>query len=202
MHKNPLFAFGAVSMLSLLTLFAGYQSITGLLVEESLETYELGTEVLKHAPRLYPSFSSIQLAMPGYDPATLPPRELLTPEFINFQVDSIAIYPQTGLYYLPIDKNRIHTYSGTTGYYAKDPRTYVQGYLCAYAHKVMGAPLHCEQALLSYHDGMLTFANGYPEDEYIGRQAVGTDWAALWILANPEYGILASSPVAHLRFFG
>jgi hypothetical protein len=53
---------------------------------------------------------------------------------------------------------------------------------------------------LAYADGSVVFAQGYDIDEFIGGQAQGTDFAALFIVANREYGILGASPVAYLRW--
>jgi len=200
-HKRELFVLGIVSMASLLFLFTiGNAAITGSLVEESLEVYEMGTEILKNAPQNYPRLPYVPLAAPGYDPAELPPRDYLVPQVLSFAVDRIAIPEYNYDTFLPLKKDRIHTYSGRAGYYAEDPTPFLQGYLCAYAYEIQGAPLRCERVDLAYQDGVVSFARGYDEDEYIGHQAAGLDFAALFLLTNPEYGILAASPLAYLRW--
>jgi hypothetical protein len=199
-HKRELFVLGIVSMTSLLFLFAiGQSVITGSLVDESYEVYEMGTDVLKNAPQNYPRLPYIPLAAPGYDPAELPPRDYLVPQALSFAVDRIAIQESNYNAFLPLKEDRIHTYSGRAGYYAEDPLPFIQGYLCAYAYKIQGAPLRCERVDLAYQDEVVSFARGYDGDEYIGHQAAGIDFAALFLLTNPEYGILAASPVAYLR---
>lgn len=201
MDKWEVLVLGVVSIVALLfMLVAGYRSITGSLIQEYEEVYELGTEILKHAPQHYPRFSYIPLAAPGYDPAELPDKDYLTPETVGFQVNRIPISFPNYNFPIGLKRDRIHTYSGSAGHYEEDPRPFLQGFLCAYAYKVLGAPLRCERVPLGYADGKVTFARGYAPDEYIAYQAAGTDFAALFVLANPEYGILAASNVAYLKW--
>jgi len=199
MHKE-LFVLGIISILAVGVLFIG-SGITGLLIE-SEEVYELGTQIFKHAPQSYPRLSYVPLAGQAstYDPAELPSQEYLAPETISFAVNRIPLIGPNFNYPFSLKKDRIHTYSGSAGYYEQDPGQFIEGYLCSYAYKIQGAPLRCEQVPLAFADGELTFAQGYPPDEYIAHQATGTDFAAVFILTNPDYGILASSPVAYLRW--
>jgi hypothetical protein len=197
---DKMFFFGMVSVLALGTMLIGYQGITGALIDESWETYELGSGIFTQAPQHYPRFDYVRLAEPGYDPESLPSQEALTPEAIVLSVNKIPILQTNYNYALSLERDDIHTFSGTAGSYVNDPTEFLQGYLCAYAYKVMGAPLRCERVKLGFQDGTVTFARGYAPDEYIAYQAVGTDFAAVFVLANAEYGILAASPPAYLKY--
>lgn len=201
MHKQELFVLGIVSFAALLFMFAfADQAYTGMLVDDAFETFDVGSAVLTHAPQNYPRLPSIRLATPGYDPSELPEREALLPETLTFSVNRIPITTPNYYESRSLRDDRMHTYSAEMGFYAEDVTPFLQGYLCSYAYKVMGAPLRCERVELGYQDGVVGFARGYPEDEYIGNQATGTDFAAVFVLANPEYGILATSPVAYLHW--
>ncbi len=197
MDRWELWALGIVSILALLVLLFGSRSLTGALVDESTEVFEVGTEIFKSAPQHYPRFSYVPL---GTTAGPQPPKESLVPETISLQVDRIPIPEYNYYHFISLRRDRLHTFSGDAGYYASDPRKHVQGQLCAYAYKINGAPLRCERVPLNYADGRVVFARGYAEDEYIGYQAAGTDFAAVFLLTNPEYGILASSPVAFLHW--
>lgn len=195
------FVLGIVSILALLLmLVVGYRSITGALIQEYEESYELGTQILKHAPQHYPRFAYLPLKASNYSAEELPPKDYLTPELITLQVNRVPIPERMLNYFISLQKDRIHTFSGSAGYYEEDPTRFLQGHLCSYAYKITGAPLRCERVLLAYDDGTVTFARGYAPDEYIAYQAAGTDFGALFVLTNPEYGILAASPIAYLRY--
>ena len=203
MHKNEIFVLGIVSVLVLgAMLVVGEHMLTGLVIDEYAETFEMGTSILKHAPQHYPRLPYFPLSKPSYDPAELPSRDSLTPAFVRLQVDRIEV-PEPNYYnFHSLRRDRLHTYSGSAGYYEQDPLPFLQGYLCSYAYKVPGAPLRCERVQLAYGDGSVVFATGYDTDEFIGGQAQGTDFAAVFIVANPEYGILGASPIAYLRWSG
>jgi hypothetical protein len=135
-----------------------------------------------------------------YDKDQLPPREALVPKALGFLVDRISI-PENNMYnFISLDKDKIHTFSGIAGYYDKDPTLFIQAQLCTYAYKMPGSPLFCEPAPLTYSNNKITFVNGYKPNYYIAGQAAGTDFAALFVLANPDYGVLAASPIAYLRW--
>jgi hypothetical protein len=196
MHKELLIV-GVVSMLGLLLLFVGHHSITGALIDESYEVYEIGTETLKNAPQHYPRFAYLPLGKPS---GLSPPKAYLTPAFLSLQVDRIPIAEPNYIAFIPLKKDRIHTFSGSAGYYREDPRPHLTGHLCSYAYKIMGAPLRCEQVLFGYIDDKITWAVGKAPGEYVGYQAAGTDFAIVFLLTNPEYGIIASGPIAYLRW--
>ncbi len=199
MDKIEIFILGIVSIVALvLMLFMGYRSITGAYIG-TYEPYNMGL-TFKTASINYPSLESIRINQMDYYPENLPPRAALAPELIGFQVDRIAI-PEMNFYnFISLKKEKIHTFSGIAGYYEQDPTKYVGGYLCTYAYKVPEAPLSCEQVPLSYTNNKISFARGYAPDYYIAGQASGTDFGAVFVLANPDYGVLAASPVAYLRW--
>ena len=200
MDKIEVWILGIVSILSmLLLLFFGLRSITGSVVEE-YEPFDVGAAARTSLPQAPVRIPPCPLAQPGYAPSELPPQEHLTPETIEFSVDRIPIQWTGQDQSISLDKERIHTYSGSAGYYAEDPRRYLQGFLCTYAYKVKNPPPYCERVALGYNDGVLSFARGYPTDEYIANQAAGIDFAAFFMLVNPDYGIIASSPIAYLRW--
>ncbi len=200
MDKWEIILLGIVSIAALIfMIMTGYNSITGKYVED-YEFFDVGSGVLKMAPRNYPPLPAIMLSRANNTLAPQPPKQTLIPQFTEFSVNRIQIPEISYYHYLTLDSDRIHTYSGRAGYYAHNPTPYLQAYLCSYAYKIQGAPLACEQVELAYRDGIVSFARGYTPDRYIAAQAVGTDFGALYILANPEYGIIAASPIAYLRW--
>lgn len=200
-HKQELFVLGIVSFAALLFMFAfADQALTGLAMVEYFELFELGDTITPQVPNEQPRLPVLRLTAPQYNPALLPDREALTPQTLTFSVNRIPITTPNYYESLSLRDDRMHTYSASMGFYEEDVTPFLQGQLCAYAYKQMGAPLRCEPVELGYHDGVIGFARGYPEDEYIGNQAAGTDFAAFFVLANPQYGILATSPVAYLRW--
>jgi hypothetical protein len=200
MDKIEMIILGIVSILALiLMLVVGYRSITGAAIYGTYEPYNMGL-LFETASSDYPALQSIHINSMDYYPSELPPRTTLVPQLLGFQVDRIVI-PESNFYnYISLQRSRIHTFSGVAGYYVKDPTKFVAGYLCTYAYKIPAAPLNCEQVPLSYSENKVTFARGYAPDYYIANQAAGTDFGALFVLANPDYGILAASPVAYLRW--
>jgi hypothetical protein len=137
---DKMFLFGIISVLALGTMLVGYHGITGALVEESWEIYRADTGVFTSAPRHFPRFDYLRLSEPGYDPARLPSQEALTPDAIVLSVNRIPIFQTNYQYAFSLERDNIHTFSGTAGKYANDPTEFLQGYLCAYAYKVLGAP--------------------------------------------------------------
>jgi hypothetical protein len=201
MHKNEVFVMGIVSILVLgAMLIVGEHMLTGLVIDEYGETFEMGTQLFKHAPQQYPRLSYSPLSIPAYDPAELPSKAALTPDTMMFHVDRILVPEMNYQYAISLRRDRLHTYSGSAGFFAEDPTPFLDGYLCSYAYEIMGAPLRCERVPLSYADGSVRFVRGYDTDEFIGGQAQGTDFAAVFLVANREYGILAASPTAFLRW--
>ncbi|MEM2915907.1 MAG: hypothetical protein QXT19_00910 [Candidatus Woesearchaeota archaeon] len=200
MDKWEIILLGIVSIAALIfMILTGYNSMTGRHVS-NYEYFDVGSDVLKMAPRNYPPLPPSLFSKANTTLTPQPPKELLTPQFVEFSVNRIPIPEITHYNYLTLYRNDIHTYSGRAGYYALDPTPYLQAYLCSYAYKIQGAPLACEQVELAYKGGIVSFARGYTPDRYIAARAVGTDFAALYVLASPEYGILAISPIAYLRW--
>ena len=200
MSKIAVFALGVVSMVALLFIFiAGDRAITGADVSE-YEHFDIWPTVLPQSDYPSPSFQWPLPLTPGPLPGMLPSKEALLPQVLLFSVDRIPVSGYTANA-IPQDKGSIHTYSALFGYYDEDPTPFLQGYLCSYAYKVMRAPLRCERVQLLYSaDGTVSFARGYAPGEYIAYQAAGTDFAAVFVLTNLQYGVLAVSPVAYLRF--
>jgi len=200
MHKQELFVLGVISMASLLLIFAvGHRALTGMLVN-SYEPFDVQPTLLPVPPYQYPSFIWPSTLSPLANMQGFPTKEMLKPSLLVFFVDQIPI-PGTNFNFVPLQDSRIHTYSGIVGYYDEDPTDSIQGYLCSFAYKVINAPLRCERVPLAYNaDGTVSFARGYAPGEYIAYQAMGTDFGAVFVVANPQYGILASSPIALLRW--
>lgn len=200
MHKPAILILGIVSIFALpIMLVIAQQSITGSSVVPPYNFFLL-PDLYTGTPKHYPPLETLQLAPAEYDYATLPAVADLRPAWLSFEVNRIQITEPNYYYKFTLKKDRLHTYSGSAGYYEEDPREYVQGYLCAYAYKIIGAPLQCEQVRLEYINNRIGFARGYAPDEYIGYQAVGIEFGAVFILANPHYGVLEMSPVALLRW--
>lgn len=199
MDKLEVLILGIVSIIAILLMLFGYRSITGSVVDgyEPFDVSQGARTLLPQAPVRIPA---CPLAAPGYAPSELPPQDYITPGMLEFAVDRIPIAWTTPYQSISLDKERIHTFSGSAGYYSEDPRQYVQGFLCTYAYKVKNPPPYCEHVTLGYTDGTISFARGYPPGEYIANQAAGIDFAAFFMLVNPDYGILASSPIAYLRW--
>lgn len=203
MVKSAVFALGIVSMLALLFIFiAGDRAITGADVSE-YEHFDIQPTLIANQPQYQsPSFmwpSSLSPLNPP--PGLFPKKESLMPDMLLFFVDRIPIPEYTYGNVIPQDRASIHTYSAVLGYYDEDPTPLLQGYLCSYAYKFVNAPMRCERVPLSYSaDGTVSFARGYAPGEFIAYQAAGTDFGALFVLANAHYGVLAVSPVAYLRY--
>jgi hypothetical protein len=198
MDKIEIILLGIVSIAALIFMFYYSNSITGDVVV--YEPFNMGLTFGSVQATEYPSLNSIRIAPMDYDPEQLPVRALLTPQLLGFQVDRITI-PEMNFYnFISLKKERIHTFSGIAGYYAVDPTNYIQAQLCTFAYKVPGAPLYCEIVPLDFSKNKVTFAKGYAPDEYIAGQAAGTDFGALFVLANPDYGVLSASPVAYIRW--
>ncbi|MEM4239919.1 MAG: hypothetical protein QXM31_00020 [Candidatus Woesearchaeota archaeon] len=200
MNKWELVLFGIVAIGALaLMLCVSYKSITGAAVGD-YELFNVGSDVFRVAPKNMPPLPQLPFHKANYTMDQLPPAEILAPQEVFFMVDRIAV-PEVSYYsHMTLKKGSIHTYSGIAGYYYFDPTPYMSAYLCTYAYKITGAPLSCEEVPLAFRNGAVSFARGYAPDHYIAGQAAGTDFAALYVLANPEYGILAASPVAYLRW--
>jgi hypothetical protein len=200
MDSWEIIILGIVSIAALvLMLFVGYDSITGA-ATGTYEPFNIGLTFESAAIENYPALESIRINQMDYDPSELPTRELLAPQILGFAVDRISV-PEINFYNsISLKKDKIHVFSGIAGYYQQDPTKYIGAYLCTYAYKIAAAPLSCEQVPLSYKNNKISFARGYAPDYYIADQAAGTDFGALFVLANPDYGILAASPVAYLRW--
>lgn len=198
MDKFELMLLGIVSVLAIfIMLFAWQGALTGKLVDE-LEEFDIAPELFVPAQQQSPRVPVIVINSADNE-GPLPSREYLLPQFINFEVNRVPI-PENNYYsFIPLRKDQINVYSGSAGYYEEDPTQFVKGYLCAYAYKITGAPVICDRVELGYFDGKVVFAQGYAEDEYIGRRPSGKDFAAFFMLANPYYGILSTSPIAFIR---
>ncbi len=195
MDKIELLIMGIVSIAALIAMLY-YGAMTG---NAALEAYNMGLKF--NAPSTqYPALNSIELAPMFYTKEQLPTREMLVPKALGFMVDSITIPENNYYHFISLKQGKIHTFSGIAGYYNQDPTFFIQAQLCSYAYKIPSSPLFCELAPLSYSNNKISFANGYKPNYYIGNQAAGTDFAALFVLANADYGILAASPIAYLRW--
>jgi len=190
---------GVVSIAGLILLIcSGVHSPNGNLVEDYGEIYTIDGNIYKSASRQFPQIEYIPLGVTL--PSEYPTAEWLIPETVNLQVNNIPVYQFDYTTSIPLKKDRIHVFSGNAGPYEEDPRQYLVGRLCAYAYQVSGAPLNCERVLLGYDDSRITFARGYAEDEFIAHQAAGTNFAAVFVISAPAYGILGESPTAYLRY--
>lgn len=202
MDKWEIILLGIVSIAALVFMLFYANNITGKTTEAVYvyEPFNMGLMFETTPATSYPSLNSIKIMQMTYDKDELPPRQSLIPKIMGFQVDKISI-PEMNFYnYLSLKKDKIHTFSGIAGYYPKDPTKFIQAQLCTYSYKIKGAPLYCEIVPLIYSNNKIIFAKGYSPGEYIAGQAAGTDFGALFILANPDYGILAASPIAYLRW--
>jgi len=196
---GKLLLLGIVSILGLgLLLISGLTSPTGNLIEDYGEIYRVNENIYKHAPRHWPKLDYIPLGVTM--PAGYPTQTELESKQTTLQVNNIPIYPYAYNTYMPLKSGKINTFSGRAGPYEEDPSAYLQGKLCSYAYKISGAPLRCEDIVLGYENKHVTFARGYAPDEYIAYQAAGTNFAAIFILTSPAYGIVGESPTAYLKF--
>ena len=128
----------------------------------------------------------------------IPSIEELAPEEMQLFVNAIPV-PLLPLYnFIPLKEDRIRTFSGRFGPYAKDTSEYLRVYLCAYAYKVPNAPLECEEVQTVFQGGYLAFFRGYAPDEFINRQAL-RNFGVMYFVMNDQYGVVASSNIGIVR---
>jgi hypothetical protein len=200
MNNAKIILLGIVSIAALFLLFFN-GSMTGRYFEEIYEPFDVYPEEPQQAAVNDPILPTILFAT-NHSLEYVPSKEWLTPQMVYFQVNKIPIPEVNYYHYMSIRKSDIHTYSGLIGHYSYDPSEYIRVYLCTYAYKISRQAIGCERMQTGYSNGVLSFARGYTPERYIASRAAGTDFGAYYIVVSPDYGILARSPVAFLRWVG
>jgi len=125
------------------------------------------------------------------------PESGIIPTDIQFYLNNIMIGDVMASSFIPIYKDRLNVYTGKFGPYDSDPRTELAVKLCSFPTTFPNA-LNCETMPLSYMDNYVFFARGYPEDEYIARQAL-KNFGARYYITDKTGATMAQSSTAILK---
>lgn len=125
------------------------------------------------------------------------PESGIIPTDIQFSLNNIMIGDVMASSFMPVYKDRLNVYSGKFGPYEDDPRAELAVKLCSFPTNFPNA-LNCETMPLNYADNYVFFARGYPEDEYIARQAL-KNFGARYYITDKNGATMAQSSTAILK---
>ena len=128
---------------------------------------------------------------PAYE-GGIPAKENLVPANMEFYVNTIQVPAMADYSFLPIQRDRIRTFSGKFGPYPEDFRKYMYVELCSFVES-QPEMFVCEKIRdLNYVDGFMTFARGYDYDEYIAGMAM-RNFGAYYTVNSGEFGQITVS---------
>lgn len=125
------------------------------------------------------------------------PESGIIPTDIQFSLNGMMMGDVMASSFIPVYKDRLNVYSGKFGPYEEDPRAELAVKLCSFPTTFPNA-LNCETMPLSYMDNYVFFARGYPEDEYIARQAL-KNFGARYYITDKNGNAMAQSSTAILK---
>lgn len=125
------------------------------------------------------------------------PESGIIPTDIQFYLNNIMIGDVMASSFIPVYKDRLNVYSGKFGPYKEDPRAELAVKLCSFPATFPNA-LNCETMPLNYADNYVFFARGYPEDEYIARQAL-KNFGVRYYITDKNGATMAQSSAAILK---
>lgn len=119
----------------------------------------------------------------------------LVPKVLSFTVNRYIVPVNQPMYFVPIRKEDIRSFSGSFGPYPQSVRKYVEVMLCA--SEIDGSGIRCAQSVPDYRGDMMEFMEGYNTDEYIA--GVARKQFLAWYELHTSEGMIAKSNVARVE---